>query len=238
MEWVREGPRGCGGSSPEMAVTRPPRSPLQDRLEVWLKKKESAPARERSFSTSNHPPLTSGVGLAIRPERPYKHRQRLLAGHPPALTRHHLRHPLQRVQLAVLLSTVLLESLRRPHCHASLIAALLNAYAPAIREDSVYSPFAPHPQQARAAAPFAWSRVPHLLVDAIGIPSRHASMLELRYEHAGASGTAGEAASVAAFQVLPPALIHSVRPFGSTRPYGSCLCPGPGVLESPTRWLY
>ena len=152
MEWVREGPRGCGGSSPEMAVTRPPRSPLQDRLEVWLKKKESAPARERSFTTSHDPPLPSGVGLAIRPERPYKHRQRLLAGHPPALTRHHLRHPLQRVQLAVLLSTVLLESLRRPHCHASLIAALLNAHAPAIREDSVYSPFAPHPRSSAGSS--------------------------------------------------------------------------------------
>lgn len=151
-------PRNGGYKVASKSVARSPRSVVP--------KKESAPARERSFSTSNHPPLTSGVGLAIRPERPYKHRQRLLAGHPPALTRHHLRHPLQRVQLAVLLSTVLLESLRRPHCHASLIAALLNAHAPAIREDSVYSPFAPHPQQARAAAPFAWSRVPHLLVDA------------------------------------------------------------------------
>jgi len=34
MEWVREGPRGCGGRSPEMAVTRWPRS---QRLQIMAR---------------------------------------------------------------------------------------------------------------------------------------------------------------------------------------------------------
>jgi len=73
MEWVREGPRGCGGRSPEMAVTRWPRSQLQGGLEVWFQRKRarrpvSAPSQRAIILTSSstsqrrwscHPPRTA-----------------------------------------------------------------------------------------------------------------------------------------------------------------------------------